>query len=1099
MSQAVVGSSTPANKKPGNDKPSALDPIQDFIQTAAVHIRRTELFYGWMILLSVLLFSLFLFVLVDHWVWEINRPVRLALWAGLALWSIWWFVRRVLPPMRYKIRPEYAARQFELQDPRSKDSLISWIQLNEPSNPAPKSVLNFVGRYAFGFLRNSDATQVADTANLIRLSAAFFGCLLCTLIYFFASPKSGLVSVSRMLIPWANIAPATRVQFAQITPGATTIMQGSSIPINVTIKGLHKNEKVYLRYDLSDGQVRGEMLPMKEEIQGINYKLDFGKDSGGLHQPLTYWIHAGDAVAGPFDVEIQIVPLVAIDHVDLVFPDYTNLKPRTIQQQGHFEAPEGTIAHIHAISNQAMQTARVEFDPVLQNKLFISAREFLDMKIDNNHLEATWTASIDRKNSIEKKITNYRVHAVNSLKEANHDPVIYQIKIIPDLPPEIEFTGNSNSAVDVPVDQGILLEMTARDPDYGLTAIEVQGSTENRLSPQKPKQLFKETLFEAEEENPRTKNAQYTFLPQQHQLKVGDEIDIVALASDNYHNPISHNLQPQRASSQPIRIRIVEPEIKPDNAQGPNEENPKNEPNIAQSQSPDPKSRIDWDRFRKDTQQNTGKSNSNANEKDTSQNSKGQPDDPQAQRSGQGGTDSGNGKTGSDKSSPNSDSTPSKSSPSGESNPASPNLDGNPRPSNDPNINPSENQSQDPNGSRKQDQTAFEKIQKFMKERQQSGSTDNQPESNQESSDQTGRNQRSNEKNGNQRSRGDQAGTENSGADMQNSDEPGSDEPDSDKAGSDKAGSDKTGSDKAGSDKAGSDKAGSDKAGSDKAGSDKAGSDKAGSDKAGSDKAGSDKAGSDKAGSDKAGSDKAGSDKAGSDKAGSDKAGSDKAGSDKAGAADQQQGSGKSNQENPKSNGNPQKSPEQMGPEPAPNQEQGDGKGSGDEQGGKQGQPQSSEPSSAGSGKNTSGKTPKAGGASSTRPSQSAQFGADQANEEYSKKAADMLLEYIDRQRDQPDPELLNRLNWSQEDFRKFADRWREAKEQAKLNPAKRAELEETLSNLGLAGTGQKINRLKDRNDGLRGMQEEGGRLRPPEALREQFEAFRKAAGKLGK
>jgi hypothetical protein len=30
-------------------------------------------------------------------------------------------------------------------------------------------------------------------------------------------------------------------------------------------------------------------------------------------------------------------------------------------------------------------------------------------------------------------------------------------------------------------------------------------------------------------------------------------------------------------------------------------------------------------------------------------------------------------------------------------------------------------------------------------------------------------------------------------------------------------------------------------------------------------------------------------------------------------------------------------------------------------------------------------------------------------------------------------------------------------------------------------------------------MQEEGGRLRPPETLREQFEAFRKAAGKLNK
>ena len=182
-----------------------------------------------------------------------------------------------------------------------------------------------------------------------------------------------------------------------------------------------------------------------------------------------------------------------------------------------------------------------------------------------------------------------------------------------------------------------------------------------------------------------------------------------------------------------------------------------------------------------------------------------------------------------------------------------------------------------------------------------------------------------------------------------------------------------------------------------------------------------------------------------------------------------------------------------------PKQEQGDGQGSGDEQGDKQGPPKSSAPSSAGSGMNTSGKTPQAGGSSATKGSQSDTVGADRANEAYSSKAADMLLEYIDRQKDQPDPELLKKLDWNAEDFRKFADRWQEAKEQAKSDPTKRAELEETLRNLGLGGTGRKINRLKDRNDGIRGMQEEGGRLRPPESLREQFEAFRKAAGKLGK
>jgi hypothetical protein len=425
------------------------------------------------------------------------------------------------------------------------------------------------------------------------------------MIYFFASPKSGLTSAARMLMPWANIAPATRVQFANITPGATTIMQGGSLPIDVTVKGLHKNEKVFLRYDLSDGQSKGQTIPLKEEIQGISYKLDFGKDLGGLHQPLTYWIHAGDAVAGPFDVGIQIVPLVAIDHIDLTFPAYTNLKPRSIQQQGHFEAPEGTIAKIHAIANQEMHTARIEFDPVLQNKLFISAREFLDMKVDKTQLEATWVATLDRKNWINKKITNYRIHAVNGLKESNHDPVLYQIKVIPDLPPEIEFSGNTNLTLDVPVDQEFLVEITARDPDYGLTAVEIQGTAENKLNPQEPKVLFREPLFQSDLENPRTKNSQFVFIPKSHQLKPGDQIDLIAVASDNYHNPISQKLDPQNAVSTPMRIRIVDSPSVPDNTLNQEKpENSNNEPSIAQTENQSPKSRVDWDKFRNNPQQN---------------------------------------------------------------------------------------------------------------------------------------------------------------------------------------------------------------------------------------------------------------------------------------------------------------------------------------------------------------------------------------------------------------------------------------------------------------------------------------------------------------
>jgi hypothetical protein len=126
-------------------------------------------------------------------------------------------------------------------------------------------------------------------------------------------------------------------------------------------------------------------------------------------------------------------------------------------------------------------------------------------------------------------------------------------------------------------------------------------------------------------------------------------------------------------------------------------------------------------------------------------------------------------------------------------------------------------------------------------------------------------------------------------------------------------------------------------------------------------------------------------------------------------------------------------------------------------------------------------------------------FGAEKANLEYAEKTTDLVLDYVDRQRDQPDPELLKRLGWTAEDLRKFSDRWRAAKEQSRLTPEKKAEFEAVLRSLGLRHTDRRPDRLKDRDDSLKGMQEEGLRLRPPESLREQFEAFRKAAGKLNK
>jgi hypothetical protein len=108
---------------------------------------------------------------------------------------------------------------------------------------------------------------------------------------------------------------------------------------------------------------------------------------------------------------------------------------------------------------------------------------------------------------------------------------------------------------------------------------------------------------------------------------------------------------------------------------------------------------------------------------------------------------------------------------------------------------------------------------------------------------------------------------------------------------------------------------------------------------------------------------------------------------------------------------------------------------------------------------------------------------ADPANLEYAKKATDLALEALRRQREQPDPELLKKLHWSEQDLRKFLDRWESAREQAMSDPEQQKKFEKELH----------ARQVDRRVDQLRGMRESGVRMPAPENLRRQFDQYRRS------
>ena len=1077
MSQAsnpVIVKPSSSQAAPGANATISRETLLNYLVQASKTMRRVELGVGIAGWLCVMVVVLLLAILIDHWLWPLNMFARFAVFGSLVAWTLWWGPSRILPLVFRPIHPEHAARKIESQYPEIKESLISWLQLSTNSeNAAPKGVLAVIGRFAVRNLGGHDSSNIIDSANLIRLAALLFGFLLTGSVYLFVAPKSGVTSLTRMLMPWANISPAARVRIVSVTPGNATITQGTNLPLAVTLRGMHKGDSVFVRYDLSDGQRVGQRLKLNEELEGINYKLDFGKSFGGIHQPLQYWIEAGDATEGPFDLRVQVVPIVAIDRLDFEFPAYTKLKPKSIQKDGLIEAPEGTRVSLHAHANQPMAKSRLEFNPVINNGVFHSASGILDLQTSETQLTGKWLLKLDKKKS-NPTIETYRIKATNSLGESNGDPVIYKMKVIGDLPPKVSLQSDLPSIIELSVHDSLEIEMRANDPDYGLVSLAATAKLDSDNTIKEKKTVFESNVFESTNGATGQIDRVFTFSPKEHNLQVGDRIEFRAIGSDNRCQPGTDVPEPNQSSSTPILIRIVN---------GP--KNTKNSQEDKEQQKPDSSDdKKQRDNSKSKTDDKKGK-NQNNSKSSTSDNK------PQDQKTKEG--------------------TSNQESNDKPGEPENQDLDPQETNSQEQEKNQDKNSQSKKDGqsssgkSDKQDKSKDKKKSSKDKEGGSGGESSDEGEGESQGSGSQSNNGNSKKTSKSSSSKGNQSTNDASNGEGADS-EPGESE-DSNPAGQ----TSRTQSRLKNSSKQNANNAEPSTENGESSNPDKdletpkhdgeaferlldemqrnKGNDKDQQDPQ-DDKQSDDKQSDDKQ-SDGKQSDGKQSDGKQSDGKQSDGKHSDGKQSDGK-QSDGKQSDGKQSDgkqaDGKKSDG---KQSEQQKP--------GEGSGESEGEGGKSGS-KSSKPSSNSSGGDASGskETENVGaGGSNKRTSDSPDGQAEDAKQNYADKTTDLALDYLRKQKDQPDPELLKRMNWTKEDMQKFLQRWTEAKEQAKSDPNKKRELDATLRSLGLRPSKSRERKIEDQDDDLKGLLEEGNRVRPPETLREKWEQYRKANGNL--
>ncbi len=541
-------------------------PLVDFIRKSANTIYRTELVVAILGLIVAACGWILSLILIDHWVWPLNEAARYGAWLTFIGGAAWWVATRVIPLLGRRINPEFAARQIEQAVPEMKEGLISWLQLASHPTTSSRPVLNAVGRLVFRHLRDQDAHQIVDQFVPIKLMATLVGLVFMGALYLAVSPKSGAATVQRILFPWAKIAPATRVQIVELTPGSTTVTEGSNLRVTIQVRGWHKTDLAFVRYSTIDGQTTDQVVPMKADIEGLTYLCDLGASFGGIVQPLSYVIEAGDAKAGPFEIQVQAVPLVLVNAVEYHYPKYMQLKSRTVEADGRIEGPEGTQIVLHGHTNQLPSRGRVEFDFKPSKDGVFQISKALDLEIDDHAVTAKWPLELNEARS-NPTLQSYRLRFENKQGEVNSSPIVYLIRVIPDLPPEIDFSSELKDDIDLPINQSLELKLRAQDPDFGLSRISITAKLPGKDSASKE-------LFQNSAGVLGNVAKTYVLNPKALNLLPGQKIEMSGIAEDNRHAGQDEHPDPNIRQSRVIRITLVEAVTEPRNTEKKLEDGP---------------------------------------------------------------------------------------------------------------------------------------------------------------------------------------------------------------------------------------------------------------------------------------------------------------------------------------------------------------------------------------------------------------------------------------------------------------------------------------------------------------------------------------------
>jgi hypothetical protein len=529
---------------------SKLVKYDEYIDTQIKNTRRAvklvDLATSLVLLATGVLAFLLAAAVVEHWLVPggFSVAVRGVLFAIL-VGSVGYFAfRRLWPLLRRAINPVYAAQTIEQSSPTLKNSLINLLLFRQHRAEISDAVYKTLEEQAAQRLTRVPVDAAVDRSILIRVGYGLLAVVAVAALYKLFSPKDPFVAAERVLMPWRDIVPASRVTIRDIKPGALTLSRGESLTVSAEVRGITESDPVLLRYTTNDGRAIDKPLEMKLAPDGLRFEArlpDEAASAGnklGLTHSLKYYIAAGDARSLDYAVTVVPAPSILVERVDYDFPDYTGFVDRSAHDSGDIRAIEGTRITVHARANGPIKEAQVDFDA--------DGRRDLTMTANGAGASASFQLEL-REDRQTPKHASYVLRFNNEDGRPNRDPVKHPIVVDPDLTPETSVVRPQEKSLDVRLNDTVTIEAEAIDPDFALAEVRLRGEVAGR-------QVIDEPLLA------RTHTGRfagrYQLSPRTKGLKAGDVVQYWVTAKDN-RAPTANVAESERKL-----LRIAAPDAK---------------------------------------------------------------------------------------------------------------------------------------------------------------------------------------------------------------------------------------------------------------------------------------------------------------------------------------------------------------------------------------------------------------------------------------------------------------------------------------------------------------------------------------------------------